>query len=53
MKDSLRNFVHPPERLVLNTPLSQFRTDATSEADTIVLDDLDENGKRNAWRNEE
>jgi len=52
-RDSLRNFVHPPDRLVLNTPLSHFGTDATSEADTIVLDDLDENGKRKAWKNEE
>lgn len=45
--------MHPPDQMVLNTPVSRFRTDARSDADTIVMDDLDGDGKRKGWKNEE
>jgi len=45
----LRSFVHPPER-ILNQPV--LRSDH-SEAETIVMDNLDEDGKRSGWKNEE
>jgi hypothetical protein len=40
--------VHPPERM--NQPV--LRNDY-SEAETVVMDDLDDDGKRKGWKNEE
>ena len=48
--------MHPPERMELNAAHShlQFRTESlNSEAGTVVMDNLDENGKRKGWQSEE
>jgi len=44
----LRNFVHPPARRIVEP---QFRRDFSEE--TVVMDDLDEDGKRKAWKTED
>jgi len=50
VQDQLRNFVHPPgQHRQLNAPHSQ-RT--VSEAETIVMDDLDQDGKRKGYKSE-
>jgi hypothetical protein len=43
----LRGFVHPPER-ILNGPV----TARGYSDETIVMDDLDEDGKRKGWKSE-
>jgi len=44
----LRNFVHPPERRVVD---AHVRSGYSVE--TVVMDDLDEDGRRKAWKTED
>jgi hypothetical protein len=40
--------VHPPETRRLNAPILRTST----SAETFVMDDLDEDGKRKGWKSE-
>jgi hypothetical protein len=40
--------VHPPTTRVMNAPISR----TSSSAETFVMDDLDEDGKRKGWKSE-
>jgi hypothetical protein len=41
--------VHPPERSVMNAPVSNISR-TFSETDTVIMDDLDTDGKRNVGK---
>lgn len=43
--------MHPPERRAMNAPVSNVSR-TFSEADTVIMDDLDADGRRKGWRND-
>ena len=43
--------MHPPERKVMNAPVSNISR-TFSNTDTVVMDDLDNEGKRRSWKSD-
>ena len=43
--------MHPPERRVMNAPVAKISR-TFSEADTVIMDDLDNDSKRRGWKSE-